>query len=106
MGVDCSAVAGFGIELTGAIVEKMIAAGMFTEEAWEDDEDACLDESGFSHGEAGSHYSGDITRYLFVSGDTIQKLAANENKFIEALAKIGVEIKSEDIVEVCDVLWW
>lgn len=106
MGVDCSAVAGFGIELTNEIVEKMITAGIFTADEWDDDKDGCLDASAFSYGEIGSKYSGHIKRYLFVTGDTIKKLSDNEPVFIAELGKIGVAITSDDIEWIESVLWW
>ncbi len=106
MSVDCRAVSGFGIELTGEIVEKMISAGILTKDAQEQCFEEYFEDTVFGYGEAGSRYSGNIRRYIFVVGDTIQKLATNERAFVHALEKIGVSIKRDDIKEICDVLWY
>lgn len=105
MGVDCSATSGFGIEVTEEIVDKMIENGVFTLAEWVTDKDECLGKAGFLHGAAGSYYTGEITYYLFVHGDTIPELFKGANEFISELAEIGIGITIDDIKEVCEVLW-
>lgn len=105
MGVDCSAVSGYGIEVTEEIADKMISSGVFTREQWENDNSDCLSKCKICYGESGSYYAGETTLYLFASGDTIPKLYEGAKEFISKLSEIGIELTIDDIKEVSDVLW-
>ncbi len=106
MGVDCSAVSGYGIELTEDVLDKLIAAGLFTRDEWGGAKEGCLYRAGFSSGIAGSYYTGDTIVYLLVDIVPITELVAAEMRFIATLESIGVTISIDDIEEISEVLWW
>lgn len=106
MGISYDGVGGIGIELTEEIIQKLIAANIFTEEEWEDDYYTCLDTIGDTwgvlFGTGGSHYSGDLNHYIFVDGSNLKEIMENYPNFLEKLKNVGVELSIEDLKLISD----
>lgn len=106
MGVDYDSVSGIGIEVTADVRAKFVAAGLFTEEEWEDgDERDCLAKLGLVTGTAGSCYDNEgFTYYLFVEGKTLGEIIANSAKFVAALKNWGVDVNPNDLEVIADMM--
>ena len=106
MSIDHGAVAGIGITLTESMQCKLMdGTSRFSEEDWEDDFEWCLEEMGIDSSMSGCFLSGtNIKTHIFVEGDTLADINKNVPAFIEKLAKVGLVVKSEDLVLVRE-LW-
>ena len=106
MGVDFDGVGGVGILFTDEMMDKAIAKGKFTREEWEDDPCGCIETLEMLYATAGSAYTGNEWRYLFVSGETLPEVNDRAPAFISALADIGIEIGLEDLKIISDGYVW
>jgi hypothetical protein len=107
MSIDYDGVGGIGIELTEELVQKFIAANIFTEEEWEDDYYECLEKVeetfGIATDTAGNFYSDrDITHYLFVDGSNLKDILENHVTFLEKMKSVGVDLSLEDLELISD----
>jgi hypothetical protein len=107
MSISYGSVGGIGSELTEEIVQKLIAANIFTEEEWEDDYYECLEcveeKLGISSDTSGNFYSDrDITHYLLVSGSNLKEIIENCPTFLEKMKSVDVELSVEDLIVISD----
>lgn len=106
MGVDYTGVGGVGIELTDDHLKAVFASGKFTEEEWEEDHYACLEELGIEYAHAGNAYSGEECIYLFVKGETLEEVYNNAPTFCEKLKEIGIELEPGKLGIIADMHIW
>lgn len=112
MGVDYDGVAGFGIEITDEIKEKL---GFFELFETEDEDNSVdynefMDNLGIPYKEAGYYsYSGDIDElrlYFIIGGKTLKEIVEEAPNFINKLHEIGIDITENDIKLIEDVHCW
>lgn len=107
MGVDYDGVGGIGILVDDDMVKKFIAAGVFTEEEWDECAGECMETVGVLFQEAGSAcYGGDGRHYFFVKGDTLSEILENEGQFFRDLFKYGITVSRKDLKVVSDIHIW
>jgi hypothetical protein len=110
MGVDYDGVGGVGFKLDAVDVQTLIASGLFTQEAWEEDKDECLDKLELrKHGGTRQHigdcYTGDGVGYaMLVKGKTLKEINDNAPAFCARLSEYGV-MKTPDDLEIISELY-
>ena len=100
MGVGYDCFGCIGIRVTEAMVDKFIAAGLFTEDEWHEDPDGCCETVKLPYSTYGSACSGEETRVLLVEGNTFGDIKRNAPAFIERLKSLGFDAFTEDKLEV------
>lgn len=105
MSVDYAGVGGIGIEITKEFLERLIVAGIVTQEEWDNSPCEFLEQTGLVWAEAGAaNYCGDATWYFFVDGDNLPEIIAKEKDFRGWFASRKVWLIQEDLVVIEDLL--
>lgn len=104
MGVDYDGVGGIGTPFTDDMVQRAIDLGVFTKEEWEDDATECMEKIRESYSIAGNYYSGDISYYLFVRGDTLKEVNDNAPGFVERVSRFAPGLTVDALKVISDIL--
>jgi len=111
MGVDRTAVSGYGIRVDDVVVNKLIAHGVLTEEEWRDCPKEKFEKYSLHYVEAGEYaYTGNLDDrrgYFVCPGDNLEDLMDNASAFIVKMSKLGVDgLEFKDLVKISDIWTW
>lgn len=111
MGVDRTAVSGYGILVDDVVISKIISRGFLTEEEWRACPDEKFEACGLIYAQAGEYsWTGRLEdrRYYFVCpGDNLEDLIGIASAFIVKLSMVGVGgLEFKDLIKISDIHVW